>query len=96
MTSTQDKRPQDSAVESRYLVMPMDAGLRQFPACFLKEDLSRRIRSGQTLPGEAVEVQEKELCRAYATYSGETKLVALLKFDPSAEAWQPHKVFHPL
>jgi tRNA pseudouridine55 synthase len=97
-TAAVDAGQQDSANEARWthLVMPMDAGLQQFPAFVFKAEQSRRIRSGQALPAEAVGVREAEFCRAYAAHDGEKKLIALLKFDPGAEAWQPHKVFHPL
>ena len=78
------------------LVMPIDAGLKHLPACALGAQESRRIRSGQALPAELIQTPQDQLCRAYAVYDNDQKLLALLKFDAGAQLWRPHKVFDPL
>jgi tRNA pseudouridine55 synthase len=78
------------------LVMPLDAGLRQFPAITLGIEDSRRIRSGQHLTAKLFAVPTDGLCRAYSDCDGVKTLIALLKFDEKADLWRPHKVFYPL
>jgi tRNA pseudouridine55 synthase len=77
------------------LVMPIDAGLRQYPACTLNVQESRRVRSGQPLAAESIPASRDNLVRAYGE-SAESKLLALLRFDTDAQLWRPHKVFYPL
>lgn len=81
-----------AAQEWKSLVLPLDAGLQQFPACTLKKQASRRVRSGQPLPANLLSVPKDQLCRAYE----DQDLIALLKFDADAQLWRPHKVFRPL
>jgi tRNA pseudouridine55 synthase len=78
------------------LVMPMDAGLKHFPACTLSVQEGRCVRSGRPLPAEMVTVPRDTLCRAYAASDPARKLLALLRFDDKAQLWRPHKVFDPL
>ncbi len=78
------------------LVMPIDTGLKHFPACTLSAQESQRVRSGQPLPSELVKAPRDQLCRAYAANDTDQRLLALLRFDDDAELWRPHKVFHPL
>jgi tRNA pseudouridine55 synthase len=78
------------------LVIPMDAGLEQFPACILGAQESRRVRSGQSLPAELVSAPTDDLCRAYSAVGADKLLLALLRFDDDHQIWRPHKVFHPL
>jgi tRNA pseudouridine55 synthase len=78
------------------LVMPIDAGLSQFPAHTLEATESRRVRSGQSLPANLITSSTDQLCRVYADGDPDTRLLALLKFDDEAQVWRPHKVFHPL
>ncbi len=80
--------------EWHHLVLPLDAGLRDFPACTLEEQESRRVRSGRPLAAELITAPTDQLCRAYAGH--DKRLLALLKFDDDAQLWRPHKVFHPL
>jgi len=80
----------------RALVLPMDAGLQHFPACVLGEQESRCVQGGQPLSAERVNAPPENLCRVYAAHDAEKRLLALLKFDPVAGLWRPHKVFYPL
>jgi len=77
------------------LVLPLEAGLRHFPACTLAEEESERIRHGQPLSEEQVDAPRDQLCRAYSAIDRSRTLLALLKFDDDVEFWRPHKVFHP-
>ena len=79
-----------------HLVMPMDAGLKHFPACTLGIQESQRVRSGQHVPAELINAPKDKLCRAYADLDSGQTLLALLRFDKDAQVWRPHKVFHPL
>jgi tRNA pseudouridine55 synthase len=79
-----------------HLVMPMEAGLKHFPACNLGMQESRRVQSGQFLPAELVNAPTDELCRAYGDPGSGQSLLALLKFDKGAQVWRPHKVFRAL
>jgi tRNA pseudouridine55 synthase len=85
-----------AAQDWKSLVLPLDAGLQQFPACTLEEQESRRIRSGQPLPANHLSAPRDQLCRAYVAHDNEQNLIALLKFDVEAQLWRPHKVFRPL
>jgi tRNA pseudouridine55 synthase len=80
----------------RHLILPMDTGLKHFPACTLGVQESRRVRSGQHLPAELINAPKDKLCRAYADLDSGQTLVALLKYDKEPQVWRPHKVFHPL
>lgn len=80
----------------KQLVIPLDAGLKQFPAITLGRDQNRRIRTGQPLSAKVVDAPRDQLCRAYALCDGKSELVALLRFDDNAQMWRPHKVFYPL
>jgi tRNA pseudouridine55 synthase len=80
----------------RAMVLPIDAGLKHFPACALGAQESRRVRSGQPLPATLIAAPKDKLCRAYAAQDADKRLLALLKFDQDARLWRPHKVFHPL
>ncbi len=79
--------------EWQSLLLPLDAGLRRFPRCTLGVRDSQRARSGCPLAVELIAAPTDQLCRAY---DAEKNLLALLKFDADAQAWRPHKVFHPL
>jgi tRNA pseudouridine55 synthase len=77
------------------LVMPLEAGLSQFPACALSEEASESIRHGQPLPEAQVDAPRDQLCRAYSAADRSRTLLALLKFDGDIGFWRPHKVFQP-
>ena len=102
--STANSENQDSAQKDGHgsallwhaLVMPLEAGLHQFPACLLAEEASERIRHGQPLPESQVDAPRDQLCRAYAAADHSKTLLALLKFDADVGFWRPHKVFQPL
>jgi tRNA pseudouridine55 synthase len=83
-----------AAGDWRRLLLPLDEGLKHFPACTLAAQESRRVRSGQALPAKRIAAPTDKLCRAYAAQ--DKRLLALLKFDQDAQLWRPHKVFHPL
>ncbi len=78
------------------LVMPIDAGLRHFPALTLGVNESQRVRRGQPLPAKHITAPADNLCRVYAADDPDKRLLALLKFDDEAQLWRPHKVFDPL
>jgi tRNA pseudouridine55 synthase len=92
-TDLQAKKPEPGW---HALVMPIEAGLRHFPAHTLAAHESRRVRSGQSLPANLITAPKDQLCRVYAAGDPDTRLLALLKFDKEAQVWRPHKVFHPL
>ena len=92
-TDLQAKKP---APGWHTLVLPIEAGLRHFPAHTVGAPESRRVRSGQSLPANLITASTDQLCRVYAAGDPDTRLLALLKFDEEAQVWRPHKVFHPL
>jgi tRNA pseudouridine55 synthase len=77
------------------LVMPLEAGLKHFPACALADEESERIRHGRPLSEKQVDAPRDQLCRAYSETDQSKTLLALLRFDDDAGHWRPHKVFHP-
>lgn len=81
-----------AAAEGRWtaLLHPIEAALSRFPPLRLDEEATQRLRLGQAIaladpppPGEA-------FARAYAP---DGALTALVRYDPQANAWRPHKVF---
>jgi tRNA pseudouridine55 synthase len=97
-TATVEADRQAESQEPRWhqLVMPLDRGLRHFPACCLDPQASRRVRTGQPLPDDVIGAPRDQLCRGYGDHDQGDGLLALLKFDADAQVWRPHKVFHPL
>jgi tRNA pseudouridine55 synthase len=75
------------------LLLPLEAGLSQFPACTLEEQASERVRHGQSLPQSQVDAPRDQLCRAYSAACPSGTLLALIRFDEDAGVWRPHKVF---
>lgn len=70
------------------ILHPLDEALLDFEAVVVDEETERRIRQGQQVKG--LEPQDGPLCRAYSS-SG--KIIALLRYEPERELWQPRKVF---
>jgi len=70
------------------LTHPIDEALLQFEALILDREKEKRVRHGQSIPGEPAKTP---FLRAYSI-AGE--FVALLAFEEGL--WQPKKVFQPL
>lgn len=70
------------------LTHPLDEALLQFEALILDGEKGKKVRHGQSIPGEPAKMP---FLRAYAV-SGE--FVALLAFEEGL--WRPKKVFQPL
>jgi tRNA pseudouridine55 synthase len=87
------KNALSSAPRWHALLLPLEAGLTQFPACTLGEQASEYVRHGQTLPKSQLDAPRDQLCRAYSAADPSGTLLALLRFDEDAEVWRPHKVF---
>jgi len=71
------------------LLYPFDVALQAFPACQLSETDAQRVSHGQALKLEGLASNYEQL-RAYDP-AGE--LVALLRYQPAVQSWQPIKVF---
>ncbi len=91
---TLDELAQATA-ENRWpdLLYSIDAALTHFPALHFDADAARRICSGQAVGvGECEGVGEEGASLARAFGPGGTFL-ALVAYDPGADAWRPRKVF---
>jgi tRNA pseudouridine55 synthase len=90
------------------LLHPVDAALAHFPALHLDAEAARRLCLGQAIvappaptahsPRACLERSrrvaggtEEGLARAYGP---DGAFLALAIYDPAADAWRPHKVFH--
>jgi tRNA pseudouridine55 synthase len=96
-----------AAEESRWaeFLHPIDAALVHFPALHLDADAARRLCSGQVIaappqspprsegdaPARQGRVGQGGLARAYGP---DGTFLAITTYDPAADAWRPHKVFH--
>ena len=66
---------------------PAEAAVADLPPVTLSAEAARRIQHGQAIPRE---IPARDLARAYNP-AGE--FIALLRADPQAPLWRPHKVF---
>ncbi len=79
----------------QHLVYPLDTVLLDWPAVVVGERQCQLIRNGQTLPLEN-ELSERGggLNRLYCrAYSLDGSFLAVLRFNPGSNRWQPVKVF---
>jgi len=74
------------------LLYPIDLVLSHWKAVIVGQERERRIRNGRalTLGGEARPSSDGERCRAYSL---DGRILALLRFEPERDVWQPDKVF---
>jgi len=88
-----------AAAEERWpdLLHRMDAALTHFPALHLDASATRRVCSGQAIPTPPLTPTHPEggweggiLARAYGP---DGTFLALVAYDPAADAWRPRKVF---
>jgi len=83
-----------AAAEGRWqdLLHPIDAALARFSALHVDADAARRLCSGQAVVRLSHESASDgvELARAYGP---DGTFLAVVGYDPAAEAWQPRKVF---
>jgi len=93
------ERLTQAAAEERWpdLLHRMDAALTHFPALHLDASATRRVCSGQAIPTPPLTPTHPEggwegraLARAYGP---DGTFLALVAYDPTADAWRPRKVF---
>jgi tRNA pseudouridine55 synthase len=76
--------------EDAYL-LPLDEALLDWPAMVVGGNEALRIRQGQDVPGEPLDLEGTEaLCRAYSL---DGDFLAILSYDATSERWRPKKVF---
>ncbi len=73
------------------LLYPMDSVLSIFPSAVIGEDTERTLCNGNAI--SLKDCQSNTLCRVY-NYCG--NLVAVVRFEPERNLWQPEKVFGKL
>jgi tRNA pseudouridine55 synthase len=73
------------------LLYPMDSVISSFSSAVIDEDKERALCNGNAISLQGC--QTNTLCRVY-NYCG--NLVAVVRFNPERELWQPEKVFGKL
>lgn len=71
-----------------FLIHPLDEALLDFEALIVDEETEQRIRQGQMI--EAAQPISTPYARAY---SHDGRFIAVMRYEPWAEKWQPSKVF---
>jgi tRNA pseudouridine55 synthase len=93
------ERLAQAAAEERWpdLLHRMDAALAQFPALHLDASDTRRVCSGQAIstpPSPSTHPEGNWEGEALArAYGPDGTFLALVAYDPAADAWRPRKVF---
>ncbi len=80
------------------LLLPMDAGLGDFPAVTLEYEEEKDVRHGCALTADApafAQLREAAPGRRCRGYAEDGSFVAVLTYDGDARLWRPEKVFAP-
>lgn len=75
------------------LLLPAEALVQHLPSIILSEDESRRVQHGQAiLAAEPPTAGRPTAALPVRAHDGRGRLVAILRYDEEASAWQPAKV----
>ena len=79
--------------EWQHLLRPPDSALADWPALRLTAEAAQQVLRGQAV--RAPTNVEQATGEAYArAYNAAGEFIAILRADPAAGVWRPHKVFH--
>jgi tRNA U55 pseudouridine synthase TruB len=72
---------------------PADTVLMDWPRVSLSAAAANRLRQGQPVPLEAEARSATPVSEYARAYDAQGEFMAVLRADPAAGVWRPHKVF---
>ncbi|MBI4878308.1 MAG: tRNA pseudouridine(55) synthase TruB [Planctomycetes bacterium] len=92
-----DARPLDLVEGGRLqeFLLPMEAGLRDWPALALDAEEARLLANGRTLPLRGAAREQAVAGRLLRAHGPDGALLAIVEPDPEAGVLRPRKVFPP-